>query len=155
MFARNTEYRKLTVSNSSQQILLGNLRSVQLVKTSSTFYRTQQTYDHVHKKLPLVSISSWQQMLLVLRLYSISEKMINESEAAGRMRIGKGKWNTLRKPALVPHRSPQIPHGLTWDEHWVILLGSWQLNVWTMAWPYTFLQLVVTTQGSCFLLVCY
>jgi hypothetical protein len=31
------------------------------------------------------------------------------------MRIGRGNRSTLRKPALTPFWSSQIPHNLTWE----------------------------------------
>jgi hypothetical protein len=37
-------------------------------------------------------------MLLILRLYSINEKMINVCEAVGGMRIERGRQSTWKKP---------------------------------------------------------
>jgi hypothetical protein len=44
--------------------------------------------------------------------------------AVGGMRIGRGNRSTLRKPAPVPIRPPQIPHDLTWDGTRAAAVGS-------------------------------
>jgi hypothetical protein len=54
-------------------------------------------------------------MLPVSRLHSTGDRKINECGAIGRMRIGRGNRSTLRIPGLLPLRTPQIPHDLTWD----------------------------------------
>jgi hypothetical protein len=41
--------------------------------------------------------------------------MIDEYEALGGMRIGRGNRRTRRKPASVSLCPPVIPHDLTWD----------------------------------------
>jgi hypothetical protein len=50
-------------------------------------------------------------MLSVLRLYSISDGMINECGSVG-VRIGKGSGSTRRNPAQMPLCPPQIAHHL-------------------------------------------
>jgi hypothetical protein len=55
----------------------------------------------------------------------------DECGAVGGMRIGRGNWNTRRKPAPVPLFQPQIPHDLTQ----AIAVGSWRLTAWAMAQP--------------------
>lgn len=46
----------------------------------------------------IVSLVGYLTMLLILRLYSINEKMINECEAVGGMRIERGRQSTWKKP---------------------------------------------------------
>jgi hypothetical protein len=61
--------------------------------------------------------------LSVLRLHSISDKMINECGAAGGMRTGRGNWGTRRKPVPEPLCPPQIPQDLSWNQTWATTVG--------------------------------
>jgi hypothetical protein len=49
-------------------------------------------------------------VLLVLRLYSISDGIFNEYGTVGGMRICRGNQSTIRKTTPVPVCPPQIPH---------------------------------------------
>jgi hypothetical protein len=73
--------------------------------------------------------------LSVSRLYSISDRMINEYGVVGWMRIGRGDWSTRRKPAPVPFCVPQIPHDLAWDWTQATVVRSWRLTAWAVAQP--------------------
>jgi hypothetical protein len=53
--------------------------------------------------------------LSVSKLYSVDDRMINEYEADGWMKTGRGNQSNRRKPAPVPLSAPQIPHDLTLD----------------------------------------
>jgi hypothetical protein len=64
--------------------------------------------------------------------------MIDECEAVGGMRIGKGNRSIRRKPAPVPLCPPQISHDLTWDRtRAAAAVGSRRLTAWAMARPDT------------------
>jgi hypothetical protein len=54
-------------------------------------------------------------MLSVLRVNSISERIINEYGAGGEMRNGIGNSGTQKKTCPVPFCPPQIPHNLIWE----------------------------------------
>jgi hypothetical protein len=51
-------------------------------------------------------------------LYSVDDKMMNEYEAAGRMRIGRGNLSTRIKSDPVPLCSPQFPHDPNGHRTW-------------------------------------
>jgi hypothetical protein len=59
-------------------------------------------------------------MLSVPRLYSVSNRNINEYEAVGGMRIGRGN----QKCNLVSFCPPQIPHDQNWDRKLSATVGS-------------------------------
>jgi hypothetical protein len=69
--------------------------------------------------------------LSVSELYSIDDRMINEHEAVGGMRIGRGNRGTRRKPILVSLYPPQIPHDLTWDRSLELWQGANDLKIST------------------------
>jgi hypothetical protein len=48
-------------------------------------------------------------LVLVLRQYSVDDRMINECGVAGVMRIGRGNRSTGRKPAPVPQEETYCP----------------------------------------------
>jgi hypothetical protein len=52
----------------------------------------------------------------------------DECGAVGGMRIGRGNRSIRRKPALVPHCQPQIPHDLTWGRTRAAAVGSRRLT---------------------------
>jgi hypothetical protein len=54
----------------------------------------------------------------------------------GGMRIGRGNWYTLRKPAPVPLCPPQIPYDLTSDRNRAAAVGSRWLTACAMVRPY-------------------
>jgi hypothetical protein len=53
-------------------------------------------------------------MLSVLKLYSISDRIISQYGAVSEMRICKGNSSAWRKPPPVPPCPSQIPHDLTY-----------------------------------------
>jgi hypothetical protein len=54
-------------------------------------------------------------LLLLLRLYSVDDGMLNDCGAVGGIRIGRGSLSTVRKPAPVPRCPQQAPHDPTWN----------------------------------------
>jgi hypothetical protein len=64
-------------------------------------------------------------------------QMTDDSDcgANGGMKINKGNRYTLRKPAPVPLRPPQIPHDLTLARTRASAVGSQRLTAWAMARP--------------------
>jgi hypothetical protein len=52
------------------------------------------------------------------------------------MRIGRGRWCTLKIPPPVPFYPPQIQHDLTWDWTCVATAGSRWLTTSAMAWSF-------------------
>jgi hypothetical protein len=52
----------------------------------------------------------------------------DECGAVGRMKIGRENRSTLRKPAPVPLRPPQIPHDLNWARTRAAAVGSGRLT---------------------------
>jgi hypothetical protein len=63
------------------------------------------------------------------KLYSVGDRMINEYEAVGGMRITKGHHSISRKPAPVSFPSPQILHDLNLDG----ILVKAMRNLWLIA----------------------
>jgi hypothetical protein len=63
-------------------------------------------------------------------------QMIDDCEAIGGMRIGRGNWSTRRKPASVSLCPPQIPHDLTRAPTRAAAVGSRRLTSWAMARPW-------------------
>jgi hypothetical protein len=52
----------------------------------------------------------------------------DECGAVGRMRIGRENRSTLRKPAPVPLRPPQIQHDMNWVRIRAATVGSGRLT---------------------------
>jgi hypothetical protein len=71
-------------------------------------------------------------MLLVLRLYSIDDRMVNECGTVGGMRISRGNWSTWKK------KTPQCHHKshMTWHGTKATVVESQQITTWAMARPY-------------------
>jgi hypothetical protein len=67
--------------------------------------------------------------LLVLRLYSVVDRIINECGAVGEMRIDRGSRSTGKKLASVSLCPPQIQHDLTCDRTKTDAVGSWRLSM--------------------------
>jgi hypothetical protein len=79
----------------------------------------------------LFSYVVWDWVYLVRRpLFGLmyQSRLIYNTEhgAVGGIRIGRGKWSTLSKPASVPLCLPRIPHDLNWDRN------QWGTDVY---WP--------------------
>jgi hypothetical protein len=55
--------------------------------------------------------------------------------AIGGMKIGRGNWNTRRKPAPLSLCPPEIPHDLTRARTPAAAVGSDNLTAWAMARP--------------------
>jgi hypothetical protein len=54
-------------------------------------------------------------MLLVSKLCSIADRIINECGEVDGMRIGRGNRKIREKTSLMPLFPPQISHDLSWD----------------------------------------
>jgi hypothetical protein len=61
------------------------------------------------------------------------QTIYDECGAVSGMRVGRGNWSTLIKPALLPLCPPKIPHYLTWARTWAAVVGSQQLTARAMA----------------------
>jgi hypothetical protein len=61
--------------------------------------------------------------------------MIDEYEAFGDMRIGRGNWRTRRNPAILSLCSPHILYVLTWNRTRTAAVGIRRLTSWAMARP--------------------
>jgi hypothetical protein len=57
-------------------------------------------------------------------LFNVCNRMINEYQAAGKVIIGRGIRNILRKHIPVPLSSPQIPQNLSWDRIRAAAVGT-------------------------------
>jgi hypothetical protein len=80
-------------------------------------------------------LSGYFTMLSVSKLYSVSNRMINECGAVGGTRIGRGYEITWRKPTSVPLRPLQILCELPWNWTRFSAVASQRLTAWTMAVP--------------------
>jgi hypothetical protein len=67
---------------------------------------------------------SFKDVVGVETIYGAHDRMINEYEAFGGMRIGGGNRSTRKKPAPMPPCPPQILYDLTWDRIWSAAVGS-------------------------------
>jgi hypothetical protein len=62
-------------------------------------------------------------------------RMMNDERGAIHGMLGRETQSTLRKPAPLPLRPPQIPHDLTWLRTLVAVVGIWRLTARTTVRP--------------------
>jgi hypothetical protein len=83
-------------------------------------------------------------MLSVLRLYSVNDRMINEHESFGEMRIGSENRSIRSNLVPLPHCPSQIRHDLTRDRIRAVKVGNRRLTALAMARP--FVHTVINAQ---------
>jgi hypothetical protein len=79
----------------------------------SLFFRPWRWRRYVppKRRLTLNGLHGVISQKMVLFIFSVDDRIMNEYRAFLGMRIGKGNWSTPRKPAPVPLCPPQIPYG--------------------------------------------